>query len=83
MWPLLAALGAAAAALFTIGGPRAGSRAIAKLSNDKTANVVFDGRLWRPTGSADFDAVKAWADTGAKMAEVNGATLTWDGLGFA
>lgn len=83
MWPLLAALGAAAASVFAFGGPRAGSRTVAVLTNDKAVNVVFDGKLWRPLGSADFATVKEWADSGSKMADINGSTLTWDGIGFA
>ncbi len=74
---------AAAAALYALaGGTRAGSRTVAKLSDDRAVNVVFDGKLWRPMGTEDFAIVALWSATGAKMADINGSPKTWNGVGF-
>lgn len=64
--------------------PRAGRRTVAVLSNGKAPNVVFDGSVWRPTGSEDLATVQEWAATGARMADIFETPHEWDAaaLGF-
>jgi len=82
--PIVLGLAVAALAGFALlGGRPPGTKTVAFLELGPALNVVWDGLRWRPMGTVDLATVEAWKATGHDKARINGADLTWTGMGFS